>query len=495
MDEKQVSIKKNMVMNAILTMSSFIFPIITFPYVARILHASGTGKIDFATSVISYFGMFARLGIPSYGIKAVAKVRDDKEKLTKLVHELTIINLFMCLITYAVFAVSLLVVPKFRSMKALLIIISSIMFLNAIGIDWMYRGLEKYTYITTRSVLFKLIGLISMFMLVKNEEDYLIYGAITIFATSASDILNFINARKYISFKPRRDYDFRQHIKPVLIFFSMSVATTIYTNLDKVMLGFMKDDTAVGYYGAAVKIKNILIGLVTSASAVLLPRASYFVNNGKMDDFYRIIKKTMHLVVVMSIPLSIYFAIFASEGISFLSGEGYDGAIMPMMIIMPTLILIGITNVSGIQMMVPLGMEKQVLYSEIVGAIIDIILNAILIPFMSVEGAAIGTLVAEIGVTIYQMYAIKGQPVKIFGDIKLKCIIFGAIIPAVSVLWVKKITIIDSLEWNSFIRMAISGILFFGIYVVIMLVLKDTAVMDITDTVLSKLKPGKGKKN
>jgi Membrane protein involved in the export of O-antigen and teichoic acid len=477
-----------MVMNAILTMSSFIFPIITFPYVARILHASGTGKIDFATSVISYFGMFARLGIPSYGIKAVAKVRDDKEKLTKLVHELTIINLFMCLITYAVFAVSLLVVPKFRSMKALLIIISSIMFLNAIGIDWMYRGLEKYTYITTRSVLFKLIGLISMFMLVKNEEDYLIYGAITIFATSASDILNFINARKYISFKPRRDYDFRQHIKPVLIFFSMSVATTIYTNLDKVMLGFMKDDVAVGYYGAAVKIKNILLGLVTSASTVLLPRASYYVTKGLMDDFYRILRKTMHFIVLCSVPICIYFIIFADEGITLLSGTEYGGAIVPMMILMPTLILIGITNVSGIQMMVPLGMEKQVLYSEIIGAVIDLVLNALLIPKFAVVGAAIGTLAAEIGVTIYQMYAIKNQPVKLFSEVKWMQLIPASIIPVILVIWVKLIHFDAIPEVVSFVRLAISASIFFAAYLIIMLVVKENLVTEIWGQIISKIR-------
>ena len=297
-------------MNAILTVSTFLFPVITFPYVARVLHSSGTGRIDFATSAVSYFAMFAQLGIPNYGVKAVAKVREDKEKLTRLVHELLIINIVMTVLVYVVFGFSINIVPRFKRDKTLFIVMSTIMFLNAIGIEWMYKGLEKYTYITTRSVFFKLIGLIAMFFMVKSESDYVIYGGITIFATAASDILNFINARKYIGLKPRKGYDLRRHYKPVLLFFSMSIATTIYTNLDKLMLGFMKDDDAVGYYGAAVKIKNILMGIVTSASMVLLPRASHFVDKGLMDEFYRILKRTMHLIVLMAIPLAVYFMMY-----------------------------------------------------------------------------------------------------------------------------------------------------------------------------------------
>ena len=486
--EKKVSIKLNMIMNAILTVSTFLFPVITFPYVARVLHSSGTGRIDFATSAVSYFAMFAQLGIPNYGVKAVAKVREDKEKLTRLVHELLIINIVMTVLVYIVFGFSINIVPRFKRDKTLFIVMSTIMFLNAIGIEWMYKGLEKYTYITTRSVFFKLIGLIAMFFMVKSESDYVIYGGITIFATAASDILNFINARKYIGLKPRKGYDLRRHYKPVLLFFSMSIATTIYTNLDKLMLGFMKDDDAVGYYGAAVKIKNILMGIVTSASMVLLPRASHFVDKGLMDEFYRILKRTMHLIVLMAIPLAVYFMMYSADGITFISGTGYEGAIIPMIILMPTLVLIGITNVSGIQMMVPLGMEKEVLYSEIVGAVIDLVLNAVLIPKFSVIGAAIGTLVAEIGVTIYQMNVVKKQPVKLFAELKLKKIIPASIIPAALSFWVMFIVFAEKQELNSFFRLMISAIIFFSAYLIIMLLLKEEMVTEIFGLVTSKLK-------
>lgn len=372
---KTKSVKLNMVMNALLSMSSFIFPLITFPYVSRILLPVGTGRVAFATAVVTYFAMFAQLGIPTYGIRLCAKVRDNKEELTRAVHELLFINLFMSAIVYAVFFISLAVVPKFREEHTLLLIIGATILLNALGVEWLYKALEQYTYITVRSLIFKVVALISTFMLVRDPEDCLQYGFLTILATSASNVLNFINLRKYIYLKPIGGYHIKRHIKMILVFFSMSVATTIYTNLDNVMLGFMKDKVEVGYYSAAVKIKSIMVSVVTSASTVLLPRASYYVDKGMMDEFSRILKKTMHFIFLVAIPFSIYFMIYAKEGIFFLSGKAYAGAIIPMQIIMPTLTLIGISNVTGIQMMVPLGREKQVLYSEIAGAIVDLVLN------------------------------------------------------------------------------------------------------------------------
>ena len=280
MENKQKSLKLNFVMNAALTMSSIIFPIVTFPYVSRILMPSGTGRVTFATSLISYFSIFAQLGIPTYGIRACAQVRDDRAKLSKTVHELLIINLIMSFFVYIFLGVALVTVPRLFEDRILYIIISSTILLNVIGMEWLYKGLEKYSYITIRSIIFKFIALIAMFVFVHKKDDYIIYGAISIFAASASNILNIIHARKYIYFSFIGHYDLRKHLKAVLVFFAMSCATTIYTNLDTVMLGFMKSDIDVGYYNAAVKIKVILVQVVASLGGVLLPRCSYYVEKG-----------------------------------------------------------------------------------------------------------------------------------------------------------------------------------------------------------------------
>lgn len=180
-------------MNALLTMSQFIFPLITFPYVSRILLPVGTGKVSFAISVVSYFVLFAQLGIPTYGVRACAKVRDDKEKLTRTVQELFIINVVMCLVSYAIFLVVLYSVPRLRQDKALFLVVSMTMLFNAIGMEWLYKALEKYTYITIRSIIFKFVALVAMFLFIREQKDYVAYGAISILAASASNIFNFIH--------------------------------------------------------------------------------------------------------------------------------------------------------------------------------------------------------------------------------------------------------------------------------------------------------------
>ena len=316
---KQKSLKLNVIMNMILTMSSFIFPLITFPYVSRILLPEGTGKVSFATSLISYFLMFAQLGIPTYGIRACAKVRDNREELTRTAQELLIINLIMSIISYIVLFLAIAFVPRLQGDKALYVIVSFTIILTTIGMEWLYEALEQYTYITIRSVMFKFVALIAMFLLIHEKSDYVIYGGISILAGSASSIFNFINVHKYIDLKPIGGYDFKRHFKPIGTFFAMACATTIYTNLDTVMLGFMKTDADVGYYNAAVKIKNILVSIVTSLGAVLLPRASYYIENGLIDEFKRITKKALSFVFLVASPLMLYFIFYAKEGIFFLS--------------------------------------------------------------------------------------------------------------------------------------------------------------------------------
>lgn len=474
---KKKSIKLNFIMNTILTMSSFIFPLITFPYVSRVLLPAGTGKVSMATSVITYFSMFAQLGIPTYGIRACAKVRDDRNELSKVAQELLLINIIMSIISYVVLFVLLFSVPKFRCEKELYVVLSFSIILTAIGMEWLYKALEQYTYITVRSVIFKFIALIGMFFLIHKQTDYIVYGGITIFAASASNILNLINAHKYIYLKPIGNYNFRRHLKPVLVFFAMSCATVIYTNLDTVMLGFMATDTDVGYYNAAVKIKGILVSIVTSLGTVLLPRVSYYIQRGEVKEFRRITRKALNFVLLMAMPLLIYFIYFAKEGIIFLSGNDYVGSIVPMQVIMPTLLLIGITNILGIQILVPTGREKIVLYSEIVGAIVDIIINALLIPAYASTGAAIGTLIAEFAVFVVQYRELKNEVYDAFKQIHFIKIMIALVLGSLASLWLK------GLDWGNFVTLVISAILFFGVYGVTLLIFKEEMILEILEMV------------
>lgn len=478
--QRKKSLKLNFIMNAILTTSQFIFPLITFPYVSRVLLPAGTGKVSFATSVISYFLMFAQLGIPTYGIRACAKVRDNREELTRVAHELLFINIITSVCSYVVLFFALKYVDRFQDEKTLYVIISFNIILNTIGMEWLYKALEQYAYITIRSLVFKLISVIFMFLLIHEQKDYVLYGGITIFAGSASNIFNFINVHKYIDMRPVGKYNIKRHLKPIAVFFAMSCATTIYTHLDTVMLGFLATDTDVGYYNAAVRIKSILVSIVTSLGTVLLPRASYNIEHGLMDEFWRISKKAINFVFLVASPMILYFIFFAKEGIYFLSGSAYVGSIVPMQLIMPTLMFIGLTNILGIQILVPLGKEKIVLYSEIAGAVVDIILNTILIPKYASTGAAIGTLVAEFVVLIVQYSALKNDVADIFKSIHYFKLIVALVLGSAASLWVK------SLGLGSFVSLVISAILFFGVYGVFLLLTKEELVVEVFIQVMGK---------
>lgn len=477
------SVKFNFIMNFIMSASSIVFPLITFPYISRVLMASGNGKVAAASAVITYFNMFASLGIPTYGIRACAKVRDNKEKLSKTVQELLIINSITMLLMVIVFAFTVVLVPEFSAEKELYVINGIGMVLNMFAITWLYNALEQYAYITVVNMIVKLVSLVLMFLLVKNPEDYILYGAITVFASSASYIFNFVYATKFVSLKKTGPYDFRIHMKPILRFFAMSAATSVYTNLDVVMLQFMQGDTEVGYYNAAIKVKTILVTLITSLGTVLLPRLSYYVKKEKTEDFYRMIGKAVNFVVIAGLPLTIYFMLYAKESIQFLAGDGYGGSIIPMIILMPTVLLIGLSNITGIQILTPQNMEQKVLNSIICGAVIDFLLNLLLIPRIASSGAALATTVAELVVLVVQCVYLKNILKNITKDVNIVKVGLAMILGTVAGVAVKIFVNLTETGWSmeiqAFVMLAVSSCVFFGVYGVSLLVMREKLIWEI----------------
>lgn len=485
------SLKVNFIMNTILTMSAFIFPLISFPYVSRILLPEGTGKVSFATSLISYFTMFAQLGIPTYGVRACAQVRDDKHLLSKTAHELLIINLVMTVISYAALAVALIFVPRLREDRLLYIVVSLTVFFTTIGMEWLYKALEQYTYIAVRSIIFKAVALVAMFLLVHEKEDYVIYGGISILASSASYVMNFFHARKYIYMRPMGGYDLKPHLKAVMVFFAMSCASTIYTHLDTVMLGFMDTDTTVGYYNAAVRIKNILVSIVTSLGTVLLPRAAYYVEHKLWDEFRDISRKALNFTLVAATPMMIYFILFARDGIFLLSGEEYAGSILPMQLAMPTLLFIGISNILGIQILVPMGKEVYVLWSIIAGAVVDLILNVALIPAFGASGAAAANMIAEGTVMLVQLVMLRKEVGPSLRKIQYWKLLAALVAGTAASFWVAGLDLTafsSNQSLISFLSLAMSAVLFFVTYGVVLLVLKEQLVCEVLGQMLGKFK-------
>lgn len=481
MSEKK-SLKVNFIMNTILTMSAFVFPLISFPYVSRILLPEGTGKVSFATSLISYFVMFAQLGIPTYGVRACAKVRDDKHLLSKTAHELLIINLVMTAVSYVLLALALIFVPRLREDRLLYIVVSLTIFFTTIGMEWLYKALEQYTYIAVRSIIFKAISLVAMFLLVHEKKDYVIYGGISIMASSASFVMNFFHARKYIYMRPMGGYDFKPHLKAVAVFFAMSCASTIYTHLDTVMLGFMDTDTTVGYYNAAVRIKNILVSIVTSLGMVLLPRASYYVEHKLWDQFRDISRKALNFTFAAATPMMLYFILFARDGIFLLSGEEYAGSILPMQLAMPTLLFIGISNILGIQILVPMGKETSVLWSIIAGAVVDLILNIALIPAFGASGAAAANMIAEGTVMVVQIVMLRKEVLPSLGQIQYWKVLVALAASVGASFWV------SDLGLGSFLSLALSAVLFFAAYGAVLLITRERMICEVLGQMLGKFK-------
>lgn len=459
-------------MNVALTASSILFPLITFPYVSRILLPEGTGKVAFATSLVSYFALIAQLGIPTYGIRACAKVRDNQLELSRTAQELLIINLTIAVIVYIIFLTSLACIPRLRCERTLYVVVSFNIILNAIGMEWLYKGLEQYTYIAMRSVIFKLIALILMFALIHHESDYVIYGALSVFAASASNISNLVHARKYISLRPVRNYHLKKHFKPVVVFFAMSCAATICIHIDSTMLGVMMDNTAVGYYDAAVKVKTALVAIVTSLGVVLLPRSSYFIQQGMHIEFMRVSARAMNFILLLASPLMLFFIIFAKQSIFLLAGTSYSGAVLPMQCIIPTVLFIGITNVLGIQMLIPLEKERIVLCSEIAGAVADLTMNAVLIPIIGISGAALGTLAAEAIVFLVQFIGLKENALKLFQGICFWKIAAGLVVAAASSFWV------NYLQLSNLAALLLAACLFFGTYGIVLRLGKEPLMME-----------------
>jgi O-antigen/teichoic acid export membrane protein len=277
-------------------------------------------------------------------------------------------------------------------------------------------------------------------------------------------------------------YDFKPHLKAVAIFFAMACATTIYTNLDTVMLGFMKSDDDVGFYNAAVRIKSILVSIVTSLGTVLLPRASYYVEHGQMEEFRKISRKALNFVVMAATPLMLYFIFFSKQGILLLSGDDFLGSVLPMQIIMPTLLFIGLTNILGIQILVPTGREKMVLYSVMFGAAVDVVCNFLLIPRFAATGAAVSNMLAEAAVLVFQLIALRKEVLSAFRSISYWKLGAGLLAGTVASVWV------TGLGLGSFWALALSACLFFGAYGLVLLVLKEELVCGIFGQFFGKIR-------
>ena len=456
------SLKTNVILNYINTITRIIFPIITFPYVSRILLPDGVGVLNFQTSIINYIVLFTSLGIPLYAVKEVAKYRDDISLRNKITLEIIILSFLLCLIGYiAVFLIGHYV-PSINSNIKLFYILSLMIVFNALGVNWFYQAIEDFKFITVRAVVIRILATISIFVFVSDKSDLLIYGAITVGLSVGNNIINFFHLRKYIASLSLhiKIKDIFKHLKPALKIFVLNLIISIYVQLNTIMLGFMDGDFSVGIYTAGNNIPHVILTLVTSMGVVLLPRCSNLVASGKHIEFQHVCNKAIRLVLMLALPFMSGLILLAKPIINIFCGISFMGAVPVLYWTSPVILFIGLTNVIGIQILYPLGKEKIVIYSTLGGAIVNVLLNIMLIPNYSAIGAGISTFAAELAVLIIQVYLGKKYiPVEILNKNNYRYII-------ATILMIISVIPIVLLICNSWLQIIISisvGALVYGL--------------------------------
>lgn len=401
------SVKVNYILNLINTGTQMLFPLITFPYICRVIEADGIGQINFFQSIISYISLFTCLGIPMYAIREIARDRSDVVQMNRTAMEILLLHSMLTLVGYAIVAILCLTVPQIQVNIPLFLILSLTIFFTAIGCEWFYQGIEDFKYITIRGLIIKTVSVVLLFIFVKSKTDLLYYGCYTVFGVLGGNIFNFFRLRKYIH---RENIIFselhiKRHVKPVLKVFSFSVVTSIYLQLNTVLLGFLKNALAVGYFAAATKVMQMLLTMSACLGSVMMPRASHLIAENKEDEFNRLIQKSYDFTLAIALPITIGLIFCAPSLITALCGVKFEHSILPSQIIAPIILMVAISNVFGIQVLFPKGKINIVTLCCGIGAVADLILNLCLIPFFSYIGTSIAYLGAEVATTV-SMYFI-----------------------------------------------------------------------------------------
>lgn len=396
------SVKKNFVFNLVNSASQLLFPLITFPYASRIMMADGIGQINFFNSIISYISLFTSLGIPMHAIREVAKVRNDMPAMQRVVVEILLLHGMLTIGGYLAVAIICLTVPQVSSDIPLFLILSVGIFFSAIGCEWFYQGIEDFKYVAVRGLVFRIISILFLFVFVRSREDILFYAVYTAIGSVGGNLLNFFRLRKYVFCKQViiSQLHLFPHFKSALRVFAYIMITSIYLQLNVVLLGFFVDAEAVGYFVAATKLLMIAISISSGLSTVIMPHATNLLSEGKNEEFKMLIQKSYDFIIALTLPLTVGLIFTSESAILLLSGDGFIPAINASRIVAFNILMVGISSVLGIQILYPMGKINKVIICSLMGAVVNVLLNLLLIPHYGHLGTATAYLFAEVAVTL-----------------------------------------------------------------------------------------------
>ncbi len=394
-DEANYKISTNATYNIIKNMSAILFPLITIPYSTRILGPENIGRINFGNSIVSYFSLIASLGITTHAVRECGMVKNDRILLSKVSSQVFSINVISTLFAYICITFALLVIPSLQAYRYLIFIQSLTIIFTTLGTEWINTAVGDFKFITKRTIMFQVISLLLMILFVREQSDYIKYVYICLFATCGSSIVNIIYRKRYCDIKFTGQMMISYHLKPILILFSMLLAQTIFVSTDITILGIMRNDVEVGLYSVSTKIYNLVNILVSSVASVVLPDLARLFSQKDYLNINEILKHSMNIILVIGLPAIVGINILAEEIILTLSGQDYIGAITSLRILTISLLFSFVGGFVGNIILLPSKNDKIMLLSNIVGAVINLLLNILLIPKFGLNAAAATTAIAN----------------------------------------------------------------------------------------------------
>lgn len=485
------TLKKNFFYSSFLTLANYIFPLLTFPYVSRVLGAEYIGKYNFIDNIIQIFIIVSMLGIGTVGVREIAQNKISQEKLNKSFTALLTFNAVSTFIAIILLVILQFTVPKFADYRHLLIIGGLKLLSTFLLVDWFYRGLEDFKFITQRTLIVRILFVISVFIFIRDKEDYILYYFLITISITINAIINLLYARKFIQL----DFDIhevKRISKPVLVLGAYSILAWLYNSFSTSFLGFVSTDVQVGYYSTATKSYSIFLSVITAFTTVMLPRLSQLISQKHFEEFQQRINKSFNIILTVSIPFTIFSIFFASDIIRIIAGDGYKGAVAPMMIIMPLIIIVSIEQILIIQILTPLKKDKEMMICTICGAVCGIILNLLLVPYMQCIGAAICWLASELIVMSCAIYFIRQKtPITIPFNL-----LRGRVVPFLITSIFSCILCITLSNIHGLVRILISAsIIFFITYVVEKKIVKNPIINEIDHLVRNFFKNTKEHSN
>ena len=462
---KYRSLKINMVLNAIKGALSIIFPLISFPYVSRTLGVNNLGKYNFSFSIIDYIVLLSGLGINTYAIREGAKLRENQKKINKFSSEMLSYNLLSTAVAYLLLGILLLIVPKFYSYRIYILILGIQVIFRTIGVEWLYSIYEDYLFITIRSIVFQMLSLVLLFVFVHDENDLWVYCVVTVFSNAGANLLNLIYSRRYVTFRLTTKIDFKKHTKPIMVLFATQLMTTIFVSSDTTILGFLCGDRSVGLYSVSTKIYTVMKTILSSAIVVSIPRLSAVLGDDRKDTFSSIAQDVYSTLLTFMVPIIFGIIVLRKELVLILSGKEYLESQTSLLILGFSLFFSMSAWFWGQSILVTNEKENVVFKSATISAVINVVLNFILIPFWQQNAAALTTLIAE-AISFYIQWKEGRKIVKFKNFYQISAKVFVGCLPII--LWniaVKKI--VENVILQTILIFACSVVSYFLIEIIL----------------------------